>query len=83
MTIGGFAEPLLIAVMRLKLSHWNNTGCLAKSRPHTTQLSTTGTRSLAIISLGAQVPGHCHCNHRWLKTAPQPQDPGASVWMVS
>ena len=74
-------EPFVIASTRLRLSHLNSTLCLESSLPHTAQLNTMDTISLAMMLTGAHSDDQGCCSHRPLKCAPQPHDPEASVWI--
>jgi len=63
----------------LLLSHVNSTLLPDNSVPQMTQLNIIGTNPYAIMSFSAHSLDHASCIHCDSNTAPQPQDPDASV----
>ena len=59
-TISSLEEPLLMASTRLWLSRWNSVCFLDNRGPHTAQLPTVGTSSLAIILIEDQPVGQAY-----------------------
>ena len=78
----GSCMTSFIAITRLRLSHWNSIDFLVSCEPHTTQLHIMGTSSLAIMPSSCHSGGHFHWSERLSNTAPQPNAPEASVWIV-
>ena len=77
--MSSFAEPFLMAATTLMLSHWNNIFVLEGSGPHTAQHKKIRSNSFAIIPVVVHSEGRFHCNQSFPNSAPQPQDPEASV----
>ena len=80
-TMGSFEEPLLIALTRLLLSNWNCSDFLVKKGPQIAQINTIGTNSFTIMSILVHSADHWSWIQWLLNSAPQPQDPDASVWI--
>jgi len=80
-TIVSFKAPLFMASTRLRLSYWNSMHVHANEGPQIAQLNTIGTSSFTIMFTSFHSADQAYCSHRWLKHAPHPQWPDASVWI--